>query len=70
MSSSGSVKMRYENCLGIWGNAKEMEKPGVPVDGMLRKVRKEVVRLAKSVGHDQVPALYDQTVGEFYLNPK
>jgi hypothetical protein len=48
----------------------EMEKPGVPVDGMLRKVRKEVVRLAKSVGHDQVPALYDQTVGEFYLNPK
>jgi hypothetical protein len=21
MSSSGSVKLRYENCLGIWGNA-------------------------------------------------
>jgi hypothetical protein len=37
---------------------------------MLRKVRQEVVRLAKSVGHEQVPALYDQTVGEFYLNPK
>jgi hypothetical protein len=49
---------------------KEMQKPGVPVDGMLRKVRQEVVRLAKSVGHEQVPALYDQTVGEFYLNPK
>jgi hypothetical protein len=47
-----------------------MQKPGVPVDGMLRKVRQEVVRLAKSVGHEQVPALYDQTVGEFYLNPK
>jgi hypothetical protein len=49
---------------------KEMQKPGVPVDGMLRKVRQEVVRMAKSVGHEQVPALYDQTVGEFYLNPK
>jgi hypothetical protein len=22
MSSSGSVKLRYENCLEIWGNAK------------------------------------------------
>jgi len=49
---------------------KEMQTPGLPVDGMLRKVRQEVVRLAKSVGHEQVPALYDQTVGEFYLNPK
>lgn len=49
---------------------KEMQNPGVPVDGMLRKVRQEVVRLAKTVGHEQVPALYDQTVGEFYLNPK
>ena len=46
---------------------KEMRKPGVPVDSMLRQVRKEVVRLAKSVGHAQVPALYDQTVGEFYF---
>ena len=48
---------------------KEMRKPGIPVDTMLRSVRKEVVRLAKGVGHDQVPALYDQTVGEFYFNP-
>ena len=46
---------------------KEMQKPGIPVDSMLRQVRKEVVRLAKSVGHEQVPALYDQTVGEFYF---
>ena len=47
---------------------KEMKKPGVSVDAMIRRVRKEVVRLAKSVGHEQVPALYDQTVGEFYFN--
>jgi hypothetical protein len=46
---------------------KQMQKPGVPVDSMLREVRKEVVSLAKSVGHEQVPALYDQTVGEFYF---
>ncbi len=46
---------------------KEMDKPDVSVDRMLRTVRNQVVELAKSVGHEQVPALYDQTVGEFYL---
>lgn len=48
---------------------REMEKPGVPVDRVLRSVRDEVVRLAKSVGHEQVPALYDQALGEFYFRP-
>ncbi len=47
----------------------EIEKPGVPVDRVLRNVREEVVRLARSVGRDQVPALYDQTLGEFYFKP-
>lgn len=46
---------------------KEMVKPGVSVDRVLRNVRNEVVRLAKSVGHDQTPALYDQAVGDFYF---
>jgi TPR repeat protein len=46
---------------------KEMSKPGVPVDRVLRNVRNEVVRLAKSVGHEQTPALYDQAVGDFYF---
>lgn len=45
----------------------EMQKPGVPVDRVLRNVRSEVVRLARSIGHDQTPALYDQAVGEFYF---
>jgi formylglycine-generating enzyme required for sulfatase activity len=36
---------------------------------MLKRARQEVVTLAKSVGHEQVPALYDQTVGEFYFTP-
>jgi len=48
---------------------KEMAVPGITVDHMLRRVRQEVVRLAQSVGHEQVPALYDQTIGEFYLSP-
>lgn len=46
---------------------KEMLNPGVPVDRVLRNVRNEVVRLAKSVGHEQTPALYDQAIGEFYF---
>jgi hypothetical protein len=46
---------------------KEMMKPGLSVDRVLRNVRQEVVRLAKSVGHEQTPALYDQAIGEFYF---
>jgi len=47
----------------------EMRKPGLPVDRLLRNVREEVVRLARSAGHEQVPALYDQALGEFYFIP-
>ncbi len=46
---------------------KEMDKPGVSIDRVLRNVRTEVVRLSKSVGHDQVPSLYDQAMGDFYF---
>jgi len=45
----------------------EMAKPGVPVDQMVRHVRDEVARLAATVRHEQVPALYDQTLGAFYF---
>lgn len=48
---------------------KAMEQPGVPVDRVLRNVRNEVVQLARSVGHEQVPALYDQAVGDYYFYP-
>lgn len=33
----------------------------------MRNVRNDVVQQAKTVGHDQVPAIYDQTLGEFYF---
>ena len=46
---------------------REMQKPGISVDRVVRNVRGEVVNLARSVGHDQVPAIYDQVVGEFYF---
>ena len=48
---------------------KEMQQPGVPVDRVLRNVREEVVKQAKNVGHEQVPALYDQVIREFYFKP-
>ena len=49
---------------------REIAKPGVPADQVLRSVRDQVVRLAKGVNHEQVPALYDQSIGEFYFVPK
>lgn len=47
--------------------AREMQKSSVTIDRVVRSVRSEVVKLARSVGHDQVPAIYDQVVGEFYF---
>jgi len=47
---------------------REMLKPDRTVDTVTREVREEVVRLAKSVNHDQVPAIYDQVVGKFYFS--
>jgi hypothetical protein len=44
-----------------------MQKTSVTIDRVVRSVRTEVVKLARSVGHDQVPAIYDQVVGEFYF---
>ena len=46
----------------------EMKTPAIRVDNMIREVRRKVVEAAKSVGHDQVPSIYDQVVGDFYLN--
>jgi hypothetical protein len=48
---------------------REMKRPGVSVDRVLRTVRSEVARLARSVGHEQTPALYDQSLGDFFFKP-
>jgi Caspase domain len=46
---------------------KEMERPGVPIDQVARQVRAEVNRQALTVKHEQVPAIYDQVIGQFYF---
>ena len=46
---------------------KEMQKSGVSIDRIVKNVRNEVAELAKSVGHEQVPAIYDQVLGDFYF---
>jgi len=46
---------------------KEMSRPGVSIDRVVRNVRNEVVEKAKTIGHEQVPALYDQTMGDFFF---
>jgi uncharacterized caspase-like protein len=47
----------------------EMRKPGVPAGTLLKDVQSDVVELAHGVGHEQVPALYDQSLGKFYFRP-
>lgn len=41
--------------------------PGISAADALKKVRTSVTSKARSVGHDQNPALYDQTDGDFYF---
>jgi hypothetical protein len=47
--------------------ALEMQKPNLTIDRVVKNVRNQVAQLAKSVGHDQVPAIYDQVLGDFYF---
>jgi Caspase domain len=47
----------------------EMYAPGTRVDNVVREVRKKVVEAARKIGHEQVPAIYDQVVGDFYFIP-
>jgi hypothetical protein len=46
---------------------KEIQNPGVSIDRIVKNVRNQVADLAKSVGHEQVPAIYDQVLGDFYF---
>ena len=45
----------------------EMQATNITVDRVVRNSRLKVVEMAKSIGHNQVPAIYDQVVGEFYF---
>ncbi len=48
---------------------RNMRDPNVRVDELLRKVRQSVAQKAEAVSHEQNPALYEQTTGDFYLYP-
>jgi len=45
----------------------EMQKPGLSIDRVMKNVRNQVAALARSVGHEQVPAIYDQVLGDFFF---
>ena len=47
---------------------KEMDRPGITVDQVARNARHEVHRLALQQQHQQVPAIYDQVIGQFYFH--
>ena len=58
---------KQQNSIFIRTLLNEMDRPSQSVDRLLRAVRKKVVQIARSVGHGQVPAIYDQVVGDFYF---
>ena len=45
----------------------ELGKPGLSFDGMIKQTRERVRKQAATVGHQQNPAIYDQTTGDFYF---
>lgn len=44
-----------------------MRKPGVRVDEMMREVQEAVENLARTVSHEQRPAVYNEARGNFYF---
>lgn len=46
---------------------KKIQESNEPVHQIMRDVRAEVARLASSIGHEQVPAIYDQAIGDFFF---
>jgi len=48
---------------------KAMRLPGLTVQEAVNKIKTSVIAQAKSVGHVQTPAIYDQSVGTFMFTP-
>jgi PQQ-dependent catabolism-associated CXXCW motif protein len=48
---------------------KQIGRPGVPADRIMKLVQSEVVRLAQTANHQQVPAIYDGSIGDFFFRP-
>ena len=45
----------------------QMKKPGVRIEDIMRSVQDSVEKLAKSVSHEQRPAVYNEARGNFYF---
>ena len=45
----------------------QMQRPSVSINDIVRATRAEVVRIANTIGHEQVPAIYDQVIGDFFF---
>jgi hypothetical protein len=69
--SAGSLGAGDSDPNGLFARIliKELDNPEVPAHQMAKNIRNEVVALAQSVHREQVPALYDQSIGEFWLCP-
>ncbi len=48
----------------------EMMRPNLTIGDVLHNVRDKVYQQSRSVGREQVPALFDQAPGRFYFNPQ
>lgn len=48
---------------------KAIREPGLTARDVIQKTRKTVYEKAKAVGHNQMPALYDQSIGSFVFTP-
>lgn len=48
----------------------EMMRPNLTVTEVLQNVRDKVYQQSRSIGREQVPALFDQAPGKFYFNPQ
>ena len=46
-----------------------LNQPGLSISDALKAVRRNVIAKAGGVNHDQHPAIYDQSDGDFYFNP-
>lgn len=46
-----------------------LKEPGLELRSMMAGLRNDVRDLARTVGHDQFPAYYDELLGQFYFTP-
>jgi len=46
-----------------------LQEPGLELRSMMADLRNDVRDLARTVGHDQFPAYYDELLGQFYFMP-